>query len=203
MSTSWADVLAGWPASMVALQHKAVATFSASILAAPERYVPVVQRFVAELQVARAHLLRLRVLASHLDDPQLTAGVDALSRRWQDLAAGFYAHARPATSSMGAVPVALVVGGVVVGVVAIAWAAGAYQYAVSLREQTALADRELSARLEASHQGRPLQPSTLPPAAPSPAQHLTEAAKGLTWVVLGGGLVAVAAVLSLPKLLRR
>lgn len=94
--------------------------------------------------------------------------------RYNQLAAGFYADSVPAAQAGTGVPVVgvapiVVVAGIAIGVVAIAWAIVAYEYAVNLREQTALADREFVARVEASQAGRVLPPSTLPPPPPSPA----------------------------------
>ena len=57
----------------------------------------------------------------------------------------------------------LIVVGVIVGLAAIAWAVAAYQYAVNLREQTALTEKELDARILASREGRQLPATTLPP----------------------------------------
>lgn len=60
---------------------------------------------------------------------------------------------------------------------------------MNLREQTALAERELHARVEASGEGRVLQASTLPPPPPSP----TTAAKGVGSVLIGGLAIAAGA----------
>jgi hypothetical protein len=88
-----------------------------------------------------------------------------MDHRYHELAAGFYGDASPprdrhGTDGRRVAPAVLVVGGLAVGV---AWAIAAYPYAVNLREQTWLAERELDARVEASREGRPLQTSTLPP----------------------------------------
>jgi hypothetical protein len=93
----------------------------------------------------------------------------------------------------------LVVGGLALGAAAIAWSVSAYQYAVNLREQTALAERELTARIEASQAGRVLQPSTLP--APPPPPSPTESSGMGLWLL--GGLGLVAAAVTLPVLLQR
>jgi hypothetical protein len=127
-----------------------------------------------------------------------------MEARYHDLAAGFYGDATPAPSgatapapSTGAAPAVLIIGGLAVGAVGVAWAVAAYQYAVNLREQTALAERELDARVEASREGRPLQASTLPPP-PNP----TDDAKGMgLWLL--GGLAVVAGALTLPALLKK
>ncbi|MCB9743934.1 MAG: hypothetical protein H6740_15145, partial [Alphaproteobacteria bacterium] len=62
------------------------------------------------------------------------------------------------------------------------------EYATNLREQTALAEKELAARVEASREGRLLQPSTLP----APPEPKGPSAMGvlLTLGVVGGGAFA-------------
>jgi hypothetical protein len=69
---------------------------------------------------------------------------------------------------------------------------------VNLREQTALAERELDARVAASRDGRVLQPSTLPPPPPPPGAGGSNL--GL-WVL--GGLAVVTGAVVLPTLLKR
>jgi hypothetical protein len=90
------------------------------------------------------------------------------------------------------------IGGLALGAAAIAWAVSAYEYAVNLREQTALAERELDARVAASRDGRVLQPSTLPPPPPPPGGAASN--MGL-WVL--GGLAVVTGAVVLPTLLKR
>ena len=87
------------------------------------------------------------------------------------------------------------------GAVGVAWALAAYEYAVNLREQTALAERELDARVTASREGRALQPTTLP-AQPSPIDTATSTARSVGTLVVGG-LVVVAGAILLPTLLRK
>ena len=98
---------------------------------------------------------------------------------------------------MGAAPAVLVVGGLSVGAVGVAWSIAAYHYAVNLREQTALAERELDARIAAGREGRTLQTSTLPPP-PSPA---SDARRAGLWLL--GGLAVAAGALAIPLLLKR
>ena len=90
------------------------------------------------------------------------------------------------------------VGGLAITAVGLAWAFAAYEYAANLKDQTALAERELDARVDASNAGRVLPPSTLPPAPPSPVEGARSV--GL-W--LFGGLVLAAGALVVPMLMER
>jgi len=163
-----------------------------------------VQGFVQALTESRATLDRMRAKLPPTPhgaaDRALVETYQGLERRYHDLAAGFYGDATPtqgqgmrqSAPEVGVAPAVLVVGGLAVGAAGVSWAVAAYQYAVNLREQTALAERELDARVEASREGRVLAPSTLP--APQPkASRL--------WVL--GGLSLVAGVVALPVLLKR
>jgi len=198
MST-WTDIQSRWSEGWRSLHDRALSAYESAIRADPRRFVPQVKAFVAQLQAARVHLDHMRVQVAQLDDPEATEAWKKLEARWHDLAAGFYADTRPASDGVGAVPVvALVVGGLIIGVAAIAWAVAAYHYAVNLREQTELADRELAARIEASREGRQLAPSTLPPPPPDPVK----AAKGLG-MLLVGGLVVTAGAFLVPAFLKR
>ena len=94
--------------------------------------------------------------------------------------------------------VVLIVGGLAVGVAGTAWAVSAYEYATNLREQTALADRELSERVAASREGRTLQATTLPEQ-PDP---IADATGGMGKLLLGG-LALGAVALALPLFLKR
>ena len=109
-----------------------------------------------------------------------------LLNRYQDLAAGIYADAKPVSDQVGIAPI-VIVAGLVLGLAAIAWGVAANKYASNLREQTALADRELTARIEASQQGRTLPPSTLPDDGKGDGG-------GFGWLLVGGLAVAAGAV---------
>jgi hypothetical protein len=146
-------------------------------------------RFRARLPAQPATEAERKLLAIH----------QALELRYHDLAAGFYSDAQPATQpSTGIAPI-IIVAGIALGVAACAWAVAAYEYAVNLREQTALADRELVARVKASEQGRTLQPTTLPEPASEQAK---KDAKGIG-ALLVGGLVLAAAAAAIPVFLKR
>ncbi len=188
--TTWADVKAGWSDGWKALQASALDRWGSAIRRSPEDFRPRVQATVDELAAARAHLDHMKPLLPKelktAEDRAAFATFSRLSARYYELAAGVYAEAEPARPQVGIAPV-LIVAGVVLGVAAIAWAVAAYEYSKNLREQTALADRELSARVEASREGRTLQPTTLPE--PDKGK-----GGGLGWVLVGGLAVAAGAV---------
>lgn len=175
--TDWNAVKAQvWTAPWDRLQQAGLVAHADAILAHPGRFRAHVERFVETLRGVRGALDRLR--RGGLDPVQLTA----LDTRYAVLVAGLLAE--PGDDRVEGAPL-LAVAGVTVGLLGIAWAVVAYQYAAHLREQTALAERELAARVQASEQGRTLQPSTLP-AAPDAR---------LGWALLGG-LALGAAVLA-------
>ena len=193
---SWAEVKANWSAGWKELQRSALERWGSSIRRDPQSFAPKVQATVAELEAARAHLDHMKPLLPKqiktADDQRAMAGFSRMSARYYELAAGVYADAEPARSEVGIAPV-IVVGGVVLGVAAIAWAVAAHEYAANLRAETALADRELSARIEASQQGRTLQPSTLP--------QPKKAKDGVGWLLVGG-LVLAAGAVAVPVLMK-
>ena len=197
----WTDIKAAWSSGWKALETEAVRLYEAAIRADPTGYLAKVEAFLSELGQSRQNLDNIKAKLPNppvtAEDRALHAKYQSLEARYNDLAAGFYADAKPAgTPSTGAAPV-LVVGGLVVGVVAIAWAVAAYEYAVNLREQTSLAEKELDARIEAGQQGRTLQPSTLPP----PADPV-KTAKGIGGLLVGGLVLATAAI-AVPVFLKK
>jgi len=193
---SWAEVKANWSTGWRELQRSALERWGSAIRRDPKSFAPKVQATVDELKAARAHLDHMKPLLPKqiktADDQAAMAGFSRLSARYYELAAGVYADAEPARSEVGIAPV-IVVGGVVLGVAAIAWAVAAHEYAANLRAETALADRELSARIEASQQGRTLQPSTLP--------QPKKAKDGVGWLLVGG-LVLAAGAVAVPVLMK-
>ena len=206
MST-WTTIKDRWSSGWKALSDQATRLYARAVGENPAAYAEKTAAFQAELANSRATLDRMKVrLPMSVADPADRAIVlkyAALERRWHDLAAGLYADATPAGAGapgqpvVGVAPV-LVVGGLALTAVGIAWAVSAYEYAVNLREQTALAERELDARVAASRDGRVLQTSTLPPPPPPPGASASN--MGL-WVL--GGLAVVTGAVVLPTLLKR
>ena len=201
---SWDDIKAAWSAGWKTLSDQATAAYAAAVQANPAAYVDKVTGFLAALTTSRETLDRIQ---AKLPNPPVTdadraawASYQALDKRYHDLAAGFYTDTRPADPSTGAAPavgVVIIVGAVAVGLVGVCWAIAAYEYAVNLQDQTALAERELDARIAASEQGRTLQPSTLPPP-PNPEA----TAKGIGWLLVGG-LVLTAGAFAIPAFLKK
>jgi LysM repeat protein len=209
--SAWESVRQGWSAGWAALDAHASGLYDA-ILAAPETYRARVEGFVAALTASKQNLTWSRSQPLTAQDRQQ---FDALSQRYNDLAAGFLSDAHGGESlQFGAGPL-LVVAGIGVGVAAIAWAVASYEHAANLRDQTALFREDLAARVVASEHGRTLQPATVPaPSAPPtspatapgwslpslPSSSTSSSAVGL---VLVAGLGLASAAVLLPFLLRR
>lgn len=196
---SWAETKASWSTGWRELQRAALQKWEAAIQRRPEDFRPQVQATIEELKAARAHLDHMKPLLPKSleteEDQRVFQNFSRMSVRYYELAAGVYADAQPANQAQVGAPPLLVVAGVALGVAAIAWSVAAYQYAKNLREQTALADRELSARIDASREGRTLQPTTLPEPPKS-------SGGGMGWLLVGGlALAAGAAVV--PVLIKK
>jgi hypothetical protein len=191
--TSWADIQATWTPGWRSLAARASAVWDQLVRADPDEAVRRVKVFVEAIGASRAALDRIvaRLAGMPPADPAVLRH-RALEARWAALAAGFFAHTWPA-EGVGAAPAVLLIGGLAVGAAGVAWAAVAWQYAVNLREQTALAAQELEARVQAAREGRTLGPSTVPSASPSPSMR--------GWVL--AGLAVITGALVLPVLLKR
>ena len=199
----WTTIKAAWGKGWKTLNDQALHAYKVAIETDPTKYVDRIKGFMTALTDSKANLDRFRARLPAQPtteaDRKLLAIHRALELRYHDLAAGFYSDARQADQpSTGVAPV-IIVAGIALGVAACAWAVAAYEYAVNLREQTALADRELVARVEASEQGRTLQPTTLPEPASEQAK---KDAKGIG-MFLVVGLVLAAGAVAVPVLLNR
>jgi hypothetical protein len=180
------------------LWRYAQTTWAPVVQANPQEYQEKVTRYVQDLRAARASLDRMKAA---LGQPGVTlehtARYNRLAREHYELASRFQADLGPGHAALfGFVPLLYVLG-LAVGTAATAWAAATWQYATNLREQTALAARELDARVEASREGRALQPSTLPPPAPPP-KPLAQSIGG--WLL--GALVIAGGIYLAPSLLK-
>jgi hypothetical protein len=191
----WVAILGAWSQGWKELRARAATLYASAVQADPSGAAARISGFTQALGETRATLDRIRSRLPGLPDPVLVARYQELERRWHDLAAGLFADARPVATPAVGVPPALVVGGLAITAVGLAWAFAAYEYALNLQEQTALAERELEARVAASQQGRVLPPSTLP-VAPT----VGAASVGL-WLL--GGLALTAGVLVVPLWLGR
>lgn len=194
------ELTENWTVGWNYLWQQAQSLYAEQIRSNPKAYEAQVTNFVQELRLSRQHLDRMKQnLVPTGNRPEDVARFNRLSRQHYELSTRFYSDTQPASqTSLGFVPV-LIVLGLAVGLSATAWAVSAWQYATQLREQTALASRELDARVAASREGRTLQPSTLPsPPEPPNSSLMSGAGK---WVV--GGLVVLAGAVLLPPLMSR
>lgn len=185
------DLATAWTPAWQSFRTKAIRSWRARVAADPGAYLSQVQQFAEALSGARRHLDRCERLS--LDGRGRKRFVE-LETRYALLAAGLYADARPATGVQGPPAAGLVVGSVVIGLAGIAWAIAALQYALNLREQTALLEKELVARVEASREGRALPPSSIA----TPEGDL----KRTGWMLVGA-LALVTAGVAVPAFLKK
>ena len=217
---SWTEIKERWSAGWQDLHRAALQKWGAAIHRNPEAFRPAVTATLADLQATRVHLQRIAAVLPRIADTAARAkaaqAFAVMMKRYQELAAGIYADAEQAKQAqsgkpqVGAVIVPLlIVAGIVLGVAAIAWAIASREHAKNLRDQTALADHELTARVEASKEGRVLQETTLPemPASAPLLSATTPSVGGGTAGKVGLALVGVlalaAAGLAIPMFLKR
>lgn len=189
---TWDDLTAAWDAvasaasaAWTSAYESAIATYEDLVKSDPKGSADQVVRFMAELEETRGLLDRM---ASQLPKPPVTPEDHALHKRYaayearyHEIAAGFYRDVEANQApQVGVVPV-LAVAGLAIGLGAATWSFAGYEYAVNLREETALASRELDARIQASKEGRTIQESTLPEPASS--------ASNMTTMMMGGAAV--------------
>jgi len=187
---SWSEIKSSWSSNWKSLYDQTLAQYQAVIESDPSKYLKAVQGMLRELSLSSARLARIQVLLQHPNARQEDLDAyNALVSRHRTLSAGIYADASPAGDQKIEGAPLLIVGGLIVGVAAIAWSIAAYEYAVNMREQTELMDRELTERVKASKQGRKLQPSTVQP----PDAQGAGKRRWLGWMVLGGAGLATAA----------
>ena len=219
--TNWTDIKARWSTGWQDLHRQTLAKLGSAIQRNPESFRPQVTATLSDLQAARAHLQRIQARLPQIKDDATRAKAArvfaALYQRYHVLAAGIYADDEQAKREQqgkkpevsGFIIPLLIIGGIVLGVAAIAWAIASREHAKNLRDQTALADHELTARVEASKEGRVLQETTLPemPASAPLLSATTPSVGGGTAGKVGLALVGVlalaAAGLAIPMFLKR
>ena len=209
---SWTDIKQQWSAGWKQMHRAAMSKFGPAIKADPTKFRPHLAGTLADLTAARTHLERIKAQIPGLPDAETKrkymGSFQVGWKRYHELAAGLYADSERAKQPQvsGVVIPLLVVAGIAFGVAAIAWAVVSREHAKNLREQTALADHELTARVEASKEGRVLQETTLPeqPAAPSllPVSVPT-GTKSKVGLALFGVLAIAAAGLAVPMFLKK
>ena len=214
---SWTEIKAQWSTGWKELHRQAVNKLGRSIQRDPESFRSQVEATLGNLAASRAHLQRIQAKLPSIQDPrqraQAAKAFAVMMQRYHLLAAGIYADAEQAKPSQqgqaevsGVIVPLLIVGGIVLGIAAIAWAVASREHAKNLREQTALADHELTARVDASKEGRVLQETTLPEqpeSAPLLSATTPSSPGSKVGLLLLGGLAIAAAALAAPMLLKR
>lgn len=196
---TWEQIKAEWSSGWSALEVEALATYQAAIEADPEAYRAKLIEVLGLLEESRANLDRMKanLRAELRAGRKVPAGaiqrLKKLEERYNDLAAGVYADTEPVPNQVGSIMVGLIVAGVVFGIAAIAFGIAAYQYCANLRDQTALAEKELDERVQAARDGVviPTQPLTTPPPAPVPGDGAVSIGKmvgGLALLAAAGGV---------------
>lgn len=186
----WNEALAGIPDEFGALYAQAQLDHLSGAQQNPEEY-----RQVAE--ATHANLQATRILLDAMSEPQVLARmtpqertqVMRLEKRWQTLAAGFYANSVEVSQVQVGVAPALVVAGVIaVSAAALAWSAAGWNYTEDLKAKTELQSRELDMRYQLAQTGTALPPSTVT----RPSDQMTpENMLKLGAVVVGVGLGGV------------
>ncbi len=173
-ATAWERVWAGaaktWREYATAAQEQ----YAAFVKDKPDEARAKAEATIAELRTVEAALKRIAPL---LPAPPYTKPADRaraedyakLQNRYEVLAARIYSDAQPegqAAVGFVFVPVLVVLAGagfkLALGMGAATFAVAAFNHAKNLREQTALYEHDLTARVEAAKGGYQLQPSTVP-----------------------------------------
>lgn len=182
LQADWTAVQAGWNQAWRDAQAKAIAAWDGTMQEAQD----LVHDFLDDLQVIDEDLDWMEAQLPTL--PPATAAawspwIVETRKTWSWLGAGIYPYvtAGEPTGVQGA-PVALIV----VGVAGVAFAAAFWEYAAYLRDDVALRRSELEAIVDASKDGRTLQPSPLERTDPK----ATKGGIGVTEVLVGAGLLA-------------
>lgn len=192
---TWETIKSDWSEGWSALEAQGVELYEAAITADPEQFRAKLIEVLGLLDASRASLDRMKATlrAEIQAGRQLPAGslakMKAMETRYNDLAAGIYSDTAASPQQVGSVALGLVIAGVIFGIAAIAFGIASYQYCSNLRDQTALAEKELEERVKAARDGVfiPTTPLTQPPAAPQ-----LPGAGGVSPGLLIGGLASVA-----------
>lgn len=208
MST-WDDVKARWSADWRSFATAATDKWASTVEASWDSLRPKVEGYLNLLTESQAQLIRAKALLTAYEagggNPAhvatYKANLDALTARFDVLGAGVMSGAKkvnPDGSDRLGVAWFVVAGGLALTLAAVCFAVAAYEYCMSLRDNTKLQADELAARVEAMRGGKELQPSTTAdPNAPKPTD----------WAALIGygivGSLAIAAVVTIVPALRK
>lgn len=167
------------------------------VAANPEKATEDARRAAAELKAARASLDAWKAKIGQLPADQQGAEVARYNKAaqvWYQTASGLYYDAKKKTGEpvdeIGILPL-IVVGVIVLSAAGAAFAPAAYQAAKSLRVQADTQARDLDARIEASKEGRTLQPATVAPPSVDAKVHADAGGGGAGMIIGAVLLVAV------------
>jgi len=194
------DYYETWKTGAGYLWREGMAQLSPLIQANPDAYTGQVTSFLYTLRGVESNLSRARVAVAKLPqsalDPKLADLYARCEAQYKLLGSDFYSDTRPAPAgaSLGFAPI-MIVGLFFIGLTAATIGVAGYQYATNLREQTALAAKELEARVMLAQQGLSLPGSTLKPQA-DPFQEIGETVGtvfkvGALGLLIWGGLKVV------------
>ncbi|MCB9779732.1 MAG: hypothetical protein H6742_14300 [Alphaproteobacteria bacterium] len=205
---TWDELKASFTGNAAAAYDATLGRLSAAIQATPAAFEAKVTSFFALLAECKANLDRIQ--ARLPNPPRTQADANDIARYaemkslYDALVLGISRNAVQVPQVGIAPAVVIVVGAVGLTVAGVAWAVAAWEYAASLRDQTAFMAQELDARVAASQRGTQLQPTTAtPPSAPAPGGGGSgdDDKKGGAWMwLLGIGAAAAAAAFIVPKL---
>lgn len=180
----WLAIRQRWTAENRALLEDAVRRYGPTIEEDPEDFEDEVLDAMNKIHVIHRRLMKLR---GHVPEAHWLQA----SRRWQAVAAGIFSEAElpGQRTEVGAAPVvvAIVVAGVAISIVAIAWAIVSTGEIERLNRWTSLAEHELDERVRASEEARELQQSTLPAPPENDALNLPDVPGGGTGMLVGLG----------------
>lgn len=206
---TWDDIMAAWASSWTALYNEALTTLGPALQADVTGYLGKIQESMASLLYSRATLDQIKQKVGQLGqepaDAELRERYEILEIRYHTVAAGIYTDATCGADRCAALPL-VAIAGITLGVAACAWAVAAYEYFANLRDQTALLDHDLDARIWAMKNNKTLPapnlaaaPAGQPPGKPPDDE---DPSSILGWLLLGG-LALTAAALTLPALTKK
>lgn len=205
---TWEQIKADFTSRIQSLFETTYTRLSSAITSTPEAFRERVVAYLGILAEIRANLERI---ATRLPNPpQTQADAEIIARyaeyksMYDALVTGISANSVAVRTEIGVAPavVVLVIGIIGLTVAGVAWAVASYEYAVSLRDQTAFMVKELDARVESMRSGQQLPATTaLPPSAPAPTPEASSSGgSGWAWLFGGLALAGAAAVFVVPKL---
>lgn len=204
-SMSWTDIMARMSAEWTASLRSSVAAWRSTIEAGPEQFRALLAEYVTNLALAWGNLAIVHGLL--VENPNVPfrqkyeQTLEGLRDRYYLLSAlvmhDTQTKAQAEAAPVQAAPVVIVLGTVVFGLTAIAAAAAYISHTRELRDWTQYLREDLTARVEASKEGRQLQPSTAPSSAderPKPPD------SGIPWWgwLIGAGAVGAVAWVTVP-----